>query len=187
MNQNFYSFLKSHHRLRNLGIFISRGPIINLFNPNFWYCMLKSSRSRNINKLKIDYSIDNTEYCLNEGIKWFLYNQKNQPDNGISSQIHFSLWKIILGGSYPEVTGYIIPTLFDYSSTFDDNNVFKSAIIASEFLLEFQNDDGSFPEGNVGSLGPPSVFNTGMIIHGLVRAYKETNNDKYLNETLVEF
>jgi len=52
----------------------------------------------------------------------------------------------------------------------------------ADWLLTLQLDSGAFP---IGPLWPewkhePIVFDTGQIIHGLVRAYEETNNPGYL-------
>jgi malonyl-CoA O-methyltransferase len=59
--------------------------------------------------------------------------------------------------SYPEVTGYIIPTLYQYNKK-------TLAIEMAEWLISIQNKDGSFSslDGNV------YTFDTGQVIRGLV-------------------
>lgn len=73
--------------------------------------------------------------------------------------------------AYPETTGYIIETLLDYDPLFPQKKLKDIAIQASFWLTEIQLPDGSFNSGVVGGTRP-SVFNTGMILFGLVRAYK---------------
>tara|TARA_B100000315_G_scaffold204817_1_gene198371 strand:- start:1895 stop:3037 length:1143 start_codon:yes stop_codon:yes gene_type:complete len=137
-----------------------------------------------IERLKIDDSLDATKEHIDKAINWILINQNRQPDGGVPATISFYFGRIISSGSFPEVTGYIIKTLFDYAKVFDSLSAFESAIKASEFELQFQNENGSFPGGGVGSLKGPSVFNTGQIVHGLIRAYIETNDDKYLQSCI---
>jgi hypothetical protein len=108
-------------------------------------------------------------------IRWLLGAQR--ADGGIAA--YYSLLKGY-SESYPEVTGYIIPTLFDYShSDFAHSNRAESASLAAEraiqWLLSLQMPSGAFPGGLYGSDAQPSVFNTGQILHGLVRAWGETH------------
>ena len=115
-------------------------------------------------------------------IRWLLDAQR--ADGGIAA--YYSL----LTGyseSYPEVTGYVIPTLFDYSqldfahSDSAQPTQHESATVAAEraiqWLLSLQMPTGAFPGGLHGSSSEvqPSVFNTGQILIGLVRAWRETD------------
>ena len=111
-----------------------------------------------------------SEEVLNSLLRWILDAQR--PDGGIPA--YYSL----LTGyseSYPEVTGYIVPTLYDFSQATNDSNAIPSAERATAWLLLLQMPTGAFPGGLHGSEGQPSVFNTGQILQGLVRAYVETN------------
>ena len=58
------------------------------------------------------------------------------------------------------------------------------AIKAANFELTHQNTKGYFPGGMVGKLTGASVFNTAQVIDGLVRAHKETGEQKYLNSAI---
>jgi hypothetical protein len=113
---------------------------------------------------------------LNSLLRWILDAQR--PDGGIAA--YYSL----LTGyseSYPEVTGYIIPTLYDFAGVNGDKAAAAraSAERATRWLLSLQMQSGAFPAGLQGKpdkQAQPSVFNTGQIVQGLVRADRETNN-----------
>jgi hypothetical protein len=106
---------------------------------------------------------------LRSSLNWILNAQR--PDGGIAA--YYSL----LTGyskSYPEVTGYIIPTLYDFARVDDRNDVVTAAERATRWLLSLQMPTGAFPGGLSGEM-QPSVFNTGQILQGMVRAHRETN------------
>jgi hypothetical protein len=101
--------------------------------------------------------------------------------------------------AYPETTGYIIPTLYDYLS-FGTGKVgaVKKAIETSvEWLLSMQLPGGAFPGGHYVSRetcylhskdyllrrprpSAPSIFNSAQILHGLLRHYTETQDARVL-------
>lgn len=106
---------------------------------------------------------------LNASLQWILNAQR--PDGGIAA--YYSL----LTGyseSYPEVTGYIIPTLYDFAQAAGNDSAVAAAERATRWLLSLQMQTGAFPGGLHGSEAQPSVFNTGQILQGLVRAHAET-------------
>jgi hypothetical protein len=113
---------------------------------------------------------------LNSLLHWILDAQR--PDGGIAA--YYSL----LTGyseSYPEVTGYLVPTLYDYARTAHDQGGIVAAERATRWLLSLQMPAGAFPGGLHGGETQPSVFNTGQILQGLVRAYTETKRPEVLH------
>ena len=107
--------------------------------------------------------------ALNSLLRWILGAQR--PGGGIAA--YYSL----LTGyskSYPEVTGYMIPTLYDAAPVSSDPECVAAAERATLWLLSLQMPTGAFPGGLHGGEAQPSVFNTGQILQGLVRAYGET-------------
>jgi hypothetical protein len=107
---------------------------------------------------------------LHSLLRWILDAQR--PDGGIAA--YYSL----LTGyseSYPEVTGYIVPTLYDLARAPGDERAVVAAECATRWLLALQMQTGAFPGGLHGDEAQPSVFNTGQILQGLVRAYVETS------------
>ncbi|MGA7909862.1 MAG: prenyltransferase/squalene oxidase repeat-containing protein [Candidatus Sulfotelmatobacter sp.] len=104
-------------------------------------------------------------------LRWILDAQ--QPDGGIAA--YYSLLRGF-SESYPEVTGYIVPTLYDFSHLTGDGAATLAAQRCTGWLVSLQMPSGAFPAGLHGRNPQPSVFNTGQILQGLVRAYRETNH-----------
>lgn len=75
---------------------------------------------------------------------------------------------------YPEVTGYIIPTMYDAAAATSDPNVAGDLRTRAQQMADWEvriqpaNGSGQY------------VFDTGQIVDGLVRAYQETGNGNYL-------
>ncbi len=93
-------------------------------------------------------------------------------------------WLTGWGNAYPETTGYIIPTMFDYSFFANDDDCRKRAIVMSDFLLDVQLKDGSFRLGFHPSDLDSEVFDTGQCLDGLIRCYKETEDNQYLDSAI---
>jgi len=86
------------------------------------------------------------------------------------------------GPPYPETTGYIISTIFEYARLSGDRRFTERGVRMAEWLLELQLESGAFP---IGPLWPeweprPIVFDTGQILQGLVCALRETGQERYL-------
>ncbi len=110
-----------------------------------------------------------SDEILDSVIRWILNAQR--PDGGIAAY-----YSLLTGFSeaYPEVTGYVVPTLYDYDEVRKNSSAVAVAERATNWLLSLQLPTGAFPGGLYGSTAHPSVFNTGQILQGLVRAHIET-------------
>jgi hypothetical protein len=119
------------------------------------------------------YSYASTKHptadALRSVMDWILHAQRS--DGGIAA--YYSLLRGY-SESYPEVTGYLVPTLYDFAHCSQDERVYPAIERATRWLLSLQMPSGAFPAGLHGSDVLPSIFNTGQILHGLVRAYRET-------------
>ena len=131
----------------------------------------------NINYLSKDMFQKRT----NAGLDWL----KTSIDqcNGAGSAAYYSrLYKPLRGWSsaYPETTGYIIETLFDYYHLNGDTSLNDYAIKCAEWICGLQMQNGALPAG-LHSANPsyPSVFNTGQMIFGLVRTFEETQDERF--------
>jgi len=118
--------------------------------------------------------------AIGRAVNWLLQAQKATSDEGMGSFHLVNQWS----SSYPETTGYIIPTLLQYASANNDNNIQEAAIGASDWLIEIQRPPGGWQGGRVNENKPPIVFNTAQIIRGLMAVYKQTNNQKYLDSAI---
>lgn len=115
---------------------------------------------------------------LDAAISWLCAAQNFNGDGGVAARYRMdSGWT----HSYPETTGYIIETFFDYAHFSEKDEYFERASRMADWLLTTQIDNGAFPGNNVSVTPVPRVFNTGQIMIGLIRAYRETENEKYLD------
>ena len=78
--------------------------------------------------------------ALEQIIAWFLHNQSNMKDAGFGSYYLHTGWS----SSYPETTGYIIPTLLRYAAKNDYEPARVSAENALDWLLEIQKPEGGW-------------------------------------------
>lgn len=81
--------------------------------------------------------------------------------------------------SYPETTGYIIPTLYRYAALTGDEDCRVRARRMAEWEIEIQLPEGGVLAGALGDSDKPTVFNTGQVIFGWVRAFEEERDDAY--------
>jgi hypothetical protein len=82
--------------------------------------------------------------------------------------------------SYPETTGYIIPTVFDYAKRTAKEEFFNRAIRMADWECDVQLPNGAVQGGTVGQRPAPAIFNTGQVIFGWVRAFQEAHNERHL-------
>ena len=90
-------------------------------------------------------------------------------------------WHPLLGWgkAYPETTGYIIPTFFDYAAIWNDERLKALAFSCANWLTTIQLPSGAFP-GLLVENTSPSIFNSTQILFGLTRAAQEDPaNDTY--------
>jgi len=104
--------------------------------------------------------------------EWFLGAQ--EKSGGYAASFSFVHG---LSHAYIETTGYIIPTMFDLAAALGDGRFRESALRAGEWLLSVQQADGSFPDIDRAT---PQVFDTGQVMLGLNRLYRETKSQAYL-------
>ncbi len=117
------------------------------------------------------------------GVQWLFRAQDRSAsgDGGVAR--HF---EIVLGwgSSYPETTGYIIPTLLDYARAFKKQEARARARRMVDWLVSIQLPDGGFQGGVIGSRpGRPVIFNTGQILLGLAAGVREFG-DAYRDEMM---
>jgi len=118
-----------------------------------------------------------TRVHLGEAAQWLLRAQAATPDDGLSGGYFFGEGWI---ASYPETTGYAIPTLLGYARLVGDHEVGKRALAMAEWVLSVQHASGGIPGHFVDQAHPPVVFNTGQVIFGLLAAYEAGGDRRFL-------
>lgn len=126
-----------------------------------------------IDLLRKEHPARNNSIHIEKAIQWLCLAQDSTDDGGVSEGYHlFHGWL----PSYPETTGYIIETFFDYFHKTNNESIKARAVLMADWLLSIQNDDGSISDSYQKN---KLVFDTGQVIFGFVRTYKETNEEKY--------
>ncbi len=119
------------------------------------------------------YSDDNH---LLAAVAWLERAQDAMKDGGVCGR-----YKLASGwtSSYPETTGYIVPTFLQLRRALNADRFHDRAHRAIEFLLRLQLPDGGFPGGEVDqNRTEPSPFNTAQIMHGLQAWAIETGDTR---------
>jgi uncharacterized protein YyaL (SSP411 family) len=111
---------------------------------------------------------------LQGAVEWIYRAQDATPDRGVSHSY-------VIGGrwlpSYPETTGYIIPTLLNIHFLTGDIEARRRALEMAEWELSVQMESGA-----ICSIVDrrPVVFDTGQVVFGWLRAYEVTGDVRYL-------
>lgn len=115
--------------------------------------------------------------CIEASVNWLSQAQDNSisADGGVARD--FSLangWN----SSYPETTGYIVPTLINHSKLSGNPDSLKRAKSMLDWLVSIQFPDGGF-QGSVIGATPviPVTFNTGQILLGLASGTDEFGDE----------
>lgn len=82
--------------------------------------------------------------------------------------------------SYLETSGYIVETFYDLADRSGEVEFRERAESIARWLITVQNNDGSFSNPQYG-VGRGIVFDTGQDLFGLVRAFRETQDELFLN------
>ncbi|MBE9181197.1 hypothetical protein IQ268_21790 [Oculatella sp. LEGE 06141] len=141
---------------------------------NSW-SLLRSFTARAAKDLLIKPGhLSDPETHLEEAVQWLKRAHDVSPNDGVS-------WGYSLKGgwrpSYRETSGYIAVTFFDWHQYAKDDSR-ERAIAIANWCVQMQNADGSISDPRYGSGG--IVFDTGQVLLGLVRAFQETNDPKFL-------
>lgn len=131
---------------------------------------------RDLNKPNQRHSASLDEH-VKAAMDWLCLAQDVKLDRGVS--LRYSLIKG-WDASYPETTGYIIPTFFQFAALTQKDEFFQRAIQMAEWELSIQKPDGSFNGGALGSGYDSFVFDTGQVVFGLLEAHRVTGIDKFL-------
>ena len=116
-------------------------------------------------------------------IEWLVRAHDATPDGGISRA--FSLvWNAYFASrgwqpSYPETTGYIIPTLYAAARRLGRPDLAARAERAARWEIEIQLPTGAVRGGVIGEPESPAVFNTGQVLLGWLAAFEDTGQGSF--------
>jgi Squalene-hopene cyclase C-terminal domain len=117
------------------------------------------------------------ERAIEAAVAWLGCAQDNAApqDGGVAR--HFSLitgWS----ASYPETTGYIVPTMLEYARSYGQEAARQRAKRMLDWLVSIQFPNGAFQAGMVDAKPlVPVTFNTGQILLGLASGAHEFRDE----------
>ena len=113
---------------------------------------------------------------LDVAYEWVAAAQDTKADGGVPAA-----YDLLRGwsASYPETTGYMIPTMLAYSKLRGRAEARDRALRMADWEIEVQMSSGAVRAGPLSQEPAPAVFNTGQVLFGWVAAYRETQNDAY--------
>jgi len=113
---------------------------------------------------------------LESAYEWIRTAQDSGGDGGVPGVYHLVRgWS----ASYPETTGYLIPTLFAYAKRMRQPDAASRATRMADWEIAVQLPSGAVRSGYLSENPAPAVFNTGQVLFGWVAAWQETRNDAY--------
>jgi hypothetical protein len=113
---------------------------------------------------------------LEAAFAWICAAQDATPDGGVAGCYNLIRgW----GESYPETTGYIIPTFLHYERTLGNAEARDRAIRMADWETNIQLPTGAVRSGMMNVKVGPAVFNTGQVLFGWVSVYQQTGCPEY--------
>ena len=120
---------------------------------------------------------------LSEAMNWLMRAQDSTKSGGVSRGYslawHPYFEKKGWQPAYPETTGYIIPTFFDYYSFTKNLDYYQRAVRMANWEIEVQMKNGAVQGGTINEAASPAIFNTGQVILGWTRAFQKTKDERY--------
>lgn len=127
---------------------------------------------------------DNEEH-LRHLVSWLCRAQDATPDGGVSRSYSLIYQPFFRKkgwlASYPETTGYIIPTFYDYAHFTGQEEYRRRAAAMADWECAIQMPSGAVMGGTADFEPSEAVFNTGQVIFGWCRAHIETGEGRYLD------
>jgi uncharacterized protein YyaL (SSP411 family) len=114
--------------------------------------------------------------ALEQAITWLKTSQDNMLDDGFGTYYICTGWTT----SYPETSGYIIPTLLRFSRKNADDELRERIKYSLDWLLLIQKPEGGWQSGYVDQHRDAVVFNTGQVMRGMLAGHHFFQEQKYL-------
>lgn len=118
--------------------------------------------------------------AINAALAWLCVAQDNSAsaDGGVARD-----YSLIKGWatSYPETTGYIIPTFIDLAKRTGNETLHERARRMLDWCVKIQFPEGGFQGGKIDATPKvPVTFNTGQILLGLAAGARQYDEPSYL-------
>ena len=125
---------------------------------------------RRESQLGLDVHLDAT-------YRWLCAAQDANPDGGVAG--YYDLFEGSWSASYPETTGYIIPTFLALAELRSDGEARERALRMADWETAIQMEDGAVLSGLMKIQRGPAVFNTGQALFGWIAALEVTGSERY--------
>lgn len=115
------------------------------------------------------HSVPAIAKSIDAATQWLCHAQDGSASHDGGVARHYNMWHG-WSASYPETTGYIIPTLLDRADELGDASLRERARRMLDWLVSIQFPGGGIQGGVVGETPRvPVTFNTGQVLFGLAR------------------
>jgi len=119
---------------------------------------------------------------MEAAIDWVLRAHQESGDGGISKG--YNLVRLNWAPSYPETTGYTIPTLLNIAHQHGHPELKTLALSLATFLIKSATPEGGVAHWHADSSSCPIVFDTGQVIFGWLAAYDVSGEERYLQSAI---
>jgi hypothetical protein len=117
------------------------------------------------------------QWHLEATYRWLCRAHDATPDGGVAAT--FDLWRGAWSASYPETTGYIVPTLLALARARGDEEARARALRMAAWESDVQMADGAVLSGVLDMPPAPAVFNTGQVVFGWIAAVQDGGGDRF--------
>ncbi len=121
------------------------------------------------------------QLCIDAALQWLCTAQDCSASNDGGVARDYSLLKG-WATSYPETTGYIIPTFIDMARRSGNQGLHQRARRMLDWCVDIQFPEGGFQGGKIDSMPKvPVTFNTGQILLGLSAGARQYADPRYMD------
>jgi len=115
---------------------------------------------------------------LDAAADWLARAQDATPDDGVAA--YYDAKADRWAGSYPETTGYIIPTLYAYAESSGRGEFAERATRMAHWESDLQMASGAVRAGTLDEPEiVPTIFNTGQVLFGWASAFQQTGQARF--------
>ena len=118
---------------------------------------------------------------LNAVMQWLCRAHDAGGDGGVARMYHIRRgW----GASYPETTGYAIPTFLDFAKYSGNDDFASRALRMADWESDVQMESGAVQGGVITDKATPAIFNTGQVLFGWRAAYLQSGHERFKQSAL---